>query len=183
MQRRDFLKNACAAGLCSCAVARVLAADDPAPAAPTPPPENWRINFAKQRYGKLVSTVAEKVDPATFRAIIEEVGQFCGGSGFAAKFAGDLDGFLAEVRKRWGATVEHQKETGVVRLTFGGAGGDCHCPLMSKSTVPPAACACSVGSIRQMFTVVTQRAVGCELKESALQGGARCAFEIRLGTA
>ena len=150
---------------------------------PTPPPEDWRINFAKQRYGKLVSTVAEKVDPATFRAIIEEVGQFCGGSGFAAKFAGDLDGFLAEVRKRWGATVEHQKETGVVRLTFGGAGGDCHCPLMSKSTVPPAACACSVGSIRQMFTVVTQRAVGCELKESALQGGARCAFEIRLGTA
>ena len=183
MQRRDFLKNACAAGLCSCAVARVLAADDSAPAAPTPPPEDWRINFAKQRYGKLVSTVAEKVDPATFRAIIEEVGQFCGGTGFAAKFAGDLDGFLAEVRKRWGATVEHQKETGVVRLTFGGAGGDCHCPLMSKSTVPPAACACSVGSIRQMFTVVTQRAVGCELKESALQGGARCAFEIRLGTA
>ena len=127
--------------------------------------------------------MAEKVDPATFRAIIEAVGQFCGGSGFAAKFAGDLDGFLAEARKRWGATVEHQKETGVVRLTFGGAGGDCHCPLMSKSTVPPAACACSVGSIRQMFTLVTQRAVGCELKESALQGGARCAFEIRLGTA
>jgi hypothetical protein len=54
---------------------------------------------------------------------------------------------------------------------------------MSKSTVPPAACACSVGAIRQMFTLVTQRAVGCELKESVIHGGARCAFEIRLGAA
>ena len=184
MQRRDFLKNACAAGLCSCTVANLLAADEPTAAATTtPPPEDWRVNFAKQRYGKLVSTVATKVDPATFRDIIEEVGRFCGGTGFAGQFVGDLDGFVAEIQKRWGATVEHRKEAGIVQLAFGSGSGDCHCPLMSKSTVPAAACSCSVGSIRQMFTIVTQRAVACELKESLLQGGTRCAFEIRLGTA
>ncbi len=186
MERRDFLKSACAAGLCSCAVATLIAGDgtptETAPAA-TPPKEDWRVGFAKQRYGKLVSTVAAKVDPATFAAIIEEVGQFCGGSGFAGQFAGNLDGFIAELRQRWKAQVEHDRERGVVRLSFGSAGGDCHCPLMSKATVPPAACRCSVGSIRQMFTIVAQHPVRCELTESVLQGGARCAFEIGLDSA
>ncbi|HQF39008.1 MAG TPA: hypothetical protein PK322_07820 [Opitutaceae bacterium] len=183
MERRDFLKSACAAGLCSCAVATLIAGDgtpaETPPAAP-PSPEDWRIGFAKQRYGKLVSTVAAKVDPATFAAIIEEVGQFCGGTGFAGQFVGNLDGFIEELRKRWKAQVEHDQERGAVRLSFDSAGGDCHCPLMSKATVPPAACRCSVGSIRQMFTIVAQRPVGCELTESVLQGGARCAFEVRL---
>ena len=183
MERRDFLKSACAAGLCSCAVATLIAGDgtptETAPAA-TPPPEDWRVGFAKQRYAKLVSVAAAKTDPATFAAIIGEIGAFCGGTGFAGQFAGNLDGFLAEVQKRWRAQVEHDREGGVVRLAFAPPGNDCACPLMSKATVPPAACACSVGSIRQIFTLVMQRPVRCELKESVLQGGARCAFEIGL---
>lgn len=183
MERRDFLKSACAAGLCSCAVATLIASDDakPEPAPATPPPqEDWRVGFAKQRYGKLVSTVAAKVDPETFRSIIEEVGTFCGGTGFAGQFVGNLDGFIEELRKRWKADVEHERERGIVRLSFGAASSDCHCPLMSKATVPAAACRCSVGSIRRIFTIVMQRPVQCELKESVMQGGARCAFEIRL---
>jgi hypothetical protein len=186
MERRDFLKSACAAGLCSCTVAALIAGDEAkpetAPAAP-PPKEDWRVGFAKQRYAKLVSVVAAKVDPATFRSIIEEVGAFCGGTGFAGQFVGNLDGFVEELRKRWRADVAHDRERGIVRLSFGSASGDCHCPLMSKATVPPAACRCSVGSIRQMFTLVMQRPVQCELTESVIQGGARCAFEIRLGGA
>ena len=186
MERRDFLKSACAAGLCSCAVATLIAGDETKPEsspASTPPKEDWRVGFAKKRYGKLVSTVAAKVDPETFRSIIEEVGTFCGSTGFAGQFVGNLDGFIAELRKRWKANVEHDRERGIVRLSFDSASGDCACPLMSKATVPPAACRCSVGSIRQMFTLVMQRPVQCELKESVIQGGARCAFEIRLGDA
>lgn len=181
MQRRDFLKSACAAGLCSCTVASLLAADEAAPAGATPP-EDWRINFAKQRYGKLVSTVAAKVDATTFAAIIEEVGRFCSSQGFAGAFAGNLDGYLAEMQKRWGAQTEHDKERGIVRVSFQ-TNGDCACPLMSKATVPAAACRCSEGAIAQSFTVVSGRAATCELKESVLQGAARCAFEIRLAAA
>ncbi len=183
MQRRDFLKSACAAGLCSCTVAGLLAAEDPKPAAPaaTPAPEDWRIAFGKQRYAKLVSTVAAKVDPATFTEIIDEIGRFCSGTGFAGKFVGDLDGYLAESRRRWGAQIEHDRERGVVQLSFQTTGGDCACPLMGKGLVPAAACRCSVGAIRQSFTVVSQRAVECDLKESALAGAPRCSFEIRLG--
>lgn len=185
MERRAFLKTACAAGLCSCAVASLVAAEEPKPTTATEPPsqEDWRVGFGRQRYAKLVSTVATKVDAATFAEIMEEVGRFCGSSGFAGKFAGDLDGFLAEVEKRWHAQVEHDQARGVVKLAFAVPGGDCACPLMGKGTVPAAACRCSVGSIRQMFTLVTRRAVACDLKESALLGDGRCSFEIRFAGA
>lgn len=185
MQRRDFLMSACAAGLCSCTVAGLLAGDEPKPAAATapatPPPEDGRIAFGRQRYAKLVSLVAAKVDEKTFGEIIEEVGRFCSGTGFAGKFAGDLEGYLAEARKRWGAQTEYDRGRGVVKISFQTPHGDCACPLMGKGLVPASACRCSVGAIRQSFTVVSQRAVECDLKESVLQGGARCAFEIRLG--
>lgn len=181
MERRDFLKSAGAAGLCACAVANLIAADAPNPPAAPPPKEDWRIAFGRKRYSKLVSTVAAKVPPQAFDEIIEEVGRFCAGEGFAGKFAGDLDGYLAEARKRWGAQTEHDRERGIVMLAFAVPSGDCACPLMGKGLVPSAACRCSVGAIRQSFTVVTQRAVECELQESALRGDPRCAFEVRLG--
>ncbi len=183
MERRDFLKTACAAGLCSCAIATLVAADENQSAAEQPPKDDWRVAFGKQRYAKLVSVVAAKVDAETFAEIIEEVGRFCGSSGFAGQFVGDLDGFLAEMRKRWHAEAELDRERGVVRLSFATPEGDCACPLMGKGLVPAAACRCSVGAIRQGFTVVTQRAVACELKQSALRGDPRCAFEVRLGAA
>ncbi|MFT3829928.1 MAG: hypothetical protein QM691_09520 [Opitutaceae bacterium] len=183
MERRHFLKSACTAGLCSCAVASLIAAEEPQSAAPQSPPEDWRIAFGRQRYAKLVSTVATRVDAATFAGIMEEVGRFCGSSGFAGKFAGDLDGFLAEAERRWQAQIEYAREHGVVRLAFATPKGDCACPLMGKGLVPVAACQCSVGSIRQMFTIVTRRAVQCDLKESVLRGDGRCSFAIRLAAA
>lgn len=181
MERRDFLKTACAAGFCSCAVASLLASDETKPAGGTPAKEDWRIGFAKQRYAKLVSVVAATVEPQTFDAIIAEVGRFCSDQGFAKTYVGDLDGYCAEMQKRWGAKTEIDRERGVVQLAFTVPGGDCACPLMGKGLVPAAACNCSVGAVRQAFTVVTQRAVACELKESALRGDPRCAFEVRLG--
>lgn len=180
MQRRDFFKAACAAGLCSCSVTALLAGEQGAAPATPAPSEDWRIAFAKARYSKLVSTVADHVDEATFLGIIEEVGRFCGSGSFASKFDGDLEGFLAEARQRWKAEATHDPESHVVRLSFR-AGGDCACPLMGKGLVPAAACQCSVGSIRQMFTSVMKRPVECSLQESVLQGGEKCAFEVRLG--
>ena len=182
MERRDFLKTACTAGLCTCTVASLLAGEETKPAATAnavPPPEDGRIAFGKQRYAKLVSLVAAKVDEKTFGEIIEEVGRFCSGSGFAGKFAGNLDGYLAEMQKRWGAQTEQDREHDVVRVSFQ-TGGDCACPLMGKGLVPAAACRCSVGAMRQSFSVVTGRAVEVELKESVLRGDARCAFAIRI---
>lgn len=191
MERRQFIKGAGAAGVCSCLVARALAAD---PASPTPaagsastpasakpaPAEDWRVRFAKQRYSKFVTLVASRVDEKTFSEIVQEVGSFCAESGFSKKYTGKLDDYLAELRKRWGATAEHNPASNTVQLSFAPKNEDCACPLMGKGLVPTAACHCSIGSMRRSFATVVGHDVNVELKESVLQGAKGCTFLIRV---
>jgi len=179
MERRQFLKSAGAVGLCSCFVARVFANDPSAPAKPATA-DDWRITFAKQRYSKLLTLVAARVDEKTFREIVEEVGQFCSDSGFSKKFPGQLEAYLAEMQKRWGAKTVYDTEAQTVQLSFRPPTQDCACPLMGKGLVPGAACNCSVGSVRRSFANITGRDVAVTLKESALQGGQACTFAIQL---
>jgi hypothetical protein len=161
MQRRQFLQNAGLAGLCSCVVARAFASDPTTPAKPAPE-KDWRMEFAKQRYSKLLSVVATQVNEKTFREIVEEVGRFCAESGFSKNYVGQLEAYLAEMERRWGSKTAYDAEHGLV---------------------PGAACQCSVGSMRRSFANVTGQEVTVKLKESALQGGQRCSFEVQLGPA
>jgi hypothetical protein len=182
MQRRQFLQTAGLAGLCSCVVARAFASDPATPAKPAPE-KDWRIEFAKQRYSKLLSVVATRVDEKTFCEIVEEVGRFCSESNFSKNYVGQLEAYLAEMEKRWNAKTAYDAEHKLVQLSFQPENKDCACPLMGKGLVPGAACQCSVGSMRRSFANVTGHEVTVELKESPLQGGQRCSFEIQLSPA
>jgi hypothetical protein len=182
MERRQFLKNAGTAGLCSCLVARALASDTTAPAKPTTA-EDWRIGFAKQRYSKLLTLVAARVDEKTFREVVEDVGRFCADSGFSKKYAGQLEAYLAEIQKRWGAKTAYDASTQIVQVSFQPETKDCACPLMGKGLVPGAACQCSVGSMQRSFANVTGHDVVVELKESLLQSGQCCSFAIHVKSA
>jgi hypothetical protein len=184
MERRQFLKNAGTAGLCSCLVARAFGAEAAPTTAEKPKPaEDGRIKFAKERYSKLITLVAARVDEKTFREIVEEVGRFCADSGFSKKFAGQLESYLAEIEKRWHAKTSYDANSQIVQLSFQPQTKDCACPLMGKGLVPAAACRCSVGSMQRSFATIVGREVAVELKESILQGGESCSFEIRLKTA
>ncbi|MFT3784369.1 MAG: hypothetical protein QM790_20355 [Nibricoccus sp.] len=190
MERRQFLRNAGAAGLCSCFASRVLASDSTAPTFPSAAPEKpkpsaeeKRAAFAKQRYSKLLTLVAARVDEKVFREIVEEVGRFCSDSGSSKKFAGQLETYLADIQKRWHATTRYDAETQIVQLSFQPQTKDCACPLMGKGLVPVAACRCSVGSMQRTFSAITGRNVAVELKRSILAGDENCSFEIRLQTA
>ena len=182
MERRQFLKSAGAAGLCSCLIARLFATATTSLAKPDPV-EDWRVAFAKQRYSRLLTLVATHVDEKTFREIVEEIGRVCSDSGFANQFTGKLEPFLAELQKRWGAKTDYDASTQIVQLSFQPDTKDCACPLMGKGLVPMAACQCSVGSMRRSFANVTGHDVTVELKESLLQGGQRCSFAIHLKSA
>lgn len=185
MERRQFLKNAGAAGLCSCLVARAFASDIPSATTAEKPKtaEDWRAKFAKQRYSKLLTLVAARVDEKNFREIVEEVGSFCAESGFSKKFANQLEAYLAEVQKRWHAKTSYDAATQMVQVSFQPEIKDCACPLMGKGLVPAAACQCSVGSMRRSFATVTGHDVTVELKESLLQGGESCSFAIHVKSA
>lgn len=177
MERRHFVKTAGLTGICSCFVARMLAED--AKPSPQPPAEDWRIDFGKQRYSKLVSLIAAKVDEKTFTGVIEDLGEFCSGTGFAGNYVGRLDDYLAEIKQRWGSESSRDDAAHTIKVSFQTPNNDCACPLMARGLVPAAACHCSVGAMRHAFSTVLGHPVTVELNESALRGDKRCAFTIR----
>lgn len=179
MERKEFLKRACSAGFCACAVASLLAPS--AEAAEGAPPEDWRLSFMRERYAKLLEALAARVDAKTFDAILEDVGRFCAGTAsFVKEHAGDPDGFIAAIKDRWHAEAAFDRASGVVTLAFPPAGG-CPCPLVVKGVTPASVCRCSLGWQRHAFETVTGRPVQAELKSSVLRGDARCSFEMRVG--
>jgi hypothetical protein len=182
MERRQFLKTASAAGLCSCLVASIFASEPNTPTKPAPA-EDWRIGFAKQRYSKLITLVAGRVDEKTFREIVEDIGRFCSESGFSNKYTGQLEAYLAEMDSRWGSQTSFDATTQTVQVSFQPGSEDCACPLMGKGLVPAAACQCSIGAMRRSFATVTGHDVVVELKESVLQGGGKCSFAIHIKSA
>lgn len=181
MHRKEFIKHACGLGLCSCTVAALVAsADETTPDAPAEhKPDDERITFARQRYATLLAALGRRSDAATTTAVLEDVGRSCASSApFLQQYAGNVVGFIADIRARWHADVAYDAEHGVVDLAFPPS-GECYCPLLSKATSPAIACACSIGWQKQAFETVFGRAVTAELTESVLRGGSHCSFRIR----
>ncbi len=182
MHRKEFLRHACGLGVCSCAVAALFssvgrAADE----APTPEakPEDGRLQFARRRYATLIQALATRADETTAQAVLEDVGRACASDVPALQaFAGDPEGFLEDMRKRWPVAIQHDREKGTVDLAFPPA-DDCFCPLLSKATSPQLACNCSIGWQKQAFETAFGRPVSVTIAESVLRGGTRCAFHIQ----
>jgi hypothetical protein len=187
MNRKDFLKQTCGIGLCACTVASLFAsattptsATPEAASKPATSPEDRRLDFARQRYAKLLTVLSARVDESTLHGVLEDVGRFCASNvGPVKAHAGDPDGFLALMKDSWKADVNYDRERGVVSLAFPST-GKCPCALVGTGTTPAVQCQCSLGWQKQAFETVFGRPVKAELKESLLRGGSRCAFEIRV---
>lgn len=188
MERKEFLKQACAVGLCSCAVASLFAsaatlrADEPKPeTSPEKPKDDWRIGFMQERYAKLLAALEKRVDTPALDTALEDVGQFCASSfGMAAPFAGDPEGLLAKMRQEWHADASYDEPAGVVKLAFPAA-KECPCALVRMGMTSARACQCSIGWQKQTFGVAFGRPVEVRLTGSLLHGQERCSFEIRAG--
>jgi predicted hydrocarbon binding protein len=190
MERRDFLKNACGAGLCACAIGALFSsnaeAEEPKPAAgaaptrATEPKEDPRVRFAQDRYAKLLTALGAKVPAETLGGALEEVGDYCASSSkIVSPFAGKPQEFLATMCEKWHAEVTHDEAAGVVMVAFP-AMKACPCGLVRVGVTPPTVCQCSIGWQRRAFSTVFGRPVRVELKQSLLRGSDRCRFEIRL---
>ena len=194
MDRKEFLQHACGMGLCSCAVASVIATatgtvragdetDAPTPA-PAKPEDDWRIPFVEERYARMLGLIATQTDEKTLNTILEGVGRYCASTAdFVPTHAGDPEGFVAALRERWKANVSYDPEKRAVSLAFP-TGDECPCPLVKKGVTPPAVCNCSLGWQKHAFEIVFGQPVEVTLTKSLLHGDDRCAFEIRVpGTA
>lgn len=191
MQRREFLKQACGAGLCGCAVAALFApetafaGDEPAatekPKSETAaPPVDERIRFAQQRYAKLLTALSHQADPAIVATALETVGDSCAAEfkGLAL-YAGKPDEFLAFIREKWHGEANYDAEKKVLTVAYPPL-SECPCPLVKKGLTPATICECSLGWQKHVFSVVYSRPVEATLKGSLLRGNDRCTFEVRV---
>lgn len=188
MERKEFLKQACAYGLCSCAVASLFASASPLQAEeampemkPDQPKPDWRIGFMQERYAKLLAALEKHVDGAGLDAALTEVGQYCAStSDMITANAGKPEAFLTTIREKWHAEASYDAATGVVALAFP-AMKECPCAFVRTGVTPARVCQCSVGWQKRAFGVVFGRPVEVELKGSLLRGDPRCSFEIHAG--
>lgn len=175
MDRKEFLKSACGAGVCGCALS-VLGAS-PVLRAAEPPPEDRRLAFARYQMAKLLGFMATDGPAEACVKILEKTGRECAKVGqLGVRFKGDPDGYFATAKKMWGTDFSWDKQRGVVTVAV--AEGECGCPLVDKKRTPALWCNCSVGYQRESFDEIFGRPVQASLKESKLGGSKRCVFEV-----
>jgi predicted hydrocarbon binding protein len=179
MNRTEFLKT-CAGGLCACAAASLIAPAS-ASAAEPPKPEDWRFQFIKKRYAKLLEDLAGRVDARTLSDTLQHLGRYCASTlPLLQKHKGDIDGFIHELKQRADEDITYDREKGVITVV-GPERGDCFCPLIDCKYTPKTACDCSLGWQQEVYETLLGKKVQVKLTESVLRGGRRCTFEIHVG--
>jgi predicted hydrocarbon binding protein len=139
-----------------------------------------RLDFTQRRVAKLIEMLESTLDEETLRDIIEGLGRYCSGSiGFIQEHEGDVEGYLEQIRQRWGEEAEFDRERGVITVVT--PERECVCPLVDSLSTPASICDCSLGWQKQTYETILGRPVEVELKESVLRGSKRCVFEIHVG--
>jgi hypothetical protein len=179
MDRKEFLKN-CAGAMCACMTGNVVSPASMS-AADTPPAEDWRLRFAKERYGKLLEILSSRMDEDELNETLRSLGECCSGFGdqWIKAHRDDFDGLCRDIQQGpSGDTVTYDRENGIVTMTSPER-TNCFCPLNGVNT-PKVVCNCSLGWQQHTWGNFFQKKVKVELKESVLRGGKRCVFEIRI---
>jgi len=182
MNRAEFLKTY-ACGLCGCAAIGVLTPDSlssaETPAAPHPA-EDWRFQFIRQRYAKLLENLANRVGTPALTEILQQQGRYCASlADVVVRNKGDIDGYIQTVTREWKQEITYDRARGVI-IAAGPEVKECFCPLIDKGRTPKSACDCSIGWTQYAYETVLGKKVQVELKESLLRGGKRCVFEVRM---
>jgi len=182
MERKDFLK-ACLASVSSCAAcglgALASAADQDGgtgQAAASKTVEAMRV-----RYAMLVGLIGRHVPEDAQRTIFRELGRECARQFKAMtyeKFAGNLEGFLAQARgsNGWMASADHDSKTGVITIVDRAT--SCTCPLVKRGLTPGLQCECTLGWQEETYSRILGRPVRASLAESILRGSNRCVFRV-----
>jgi predicted hydrocarbon binding protein len=193
MDRKEFLKAGCGAGLCACAgmsfLTQLACGETTAPKVEKPAQEQpaaeiqWKEQWIKKVFTRLLETMEKDVDEPTRQKILMSMGRECANHyGFPVKYKGQPEKFWNEEIKNWkesAETAEYDKEKGVI--TFASAKRtNCTCVFADKGKTPSYFCHCSLGWATEVFANVFKTPVKVELVESVLQGGSRCAFKIQL---
>jgi hypothetical protein len=180
--RRTFIKGACLAGMCSCGV-RGLAAAETASDAITTTEAPKPVSMPHKWIATLLPLLA-KGDREEARRILKG----CAVSHYehlnmketVDRFRGKLEVFLDFLRKEWGWIIDYDRDRGVIQINENK--GTCVCPLIQKGHGKDLGilCHCSEGFNERMFSEITGSPVHVEISESILRGHKSCKYKIDL---
>jgi len=182
MDRKEFFKKSCYAGLCACAGFSMISGDSfAAISGQEPAPDDWRIGFMQRRFSKMVDYMNAKLDNDTREKMIEQIGRYCSMEAEKdyEKMKGNVEGYLDHVKSTWAEDASFDKEKGVITIT-GKKSDSCFCPFAGKKSIAKEFCNCSIGWQKQTLETLTGKKVAVNITSSILQGGERCCFLIQL---
>jgi hypothetical protein len=114
--------------------------------------------------------------------VIEDNGRACaerGGSlAWAKSFNGDIDKFLAAMRKAIGAN-NARRDGSKITLIY----EKCFCPLVGDTSekLPAEYCLCTRGWTKAVYGAITGKEVKVDLKTTVKRGDPQCLIEVDLG--
>ena len=186
MKRKNFLKGAigvAAAGTMLGGSSKVMAREASAG-------ENKMATKNKFLAGWLTAwlgNMKKNMPEAEMVRVIEDNGRACaerGGSlAWARSFNGDLDKFLAAMRKTIGAN-NARRDGSKVTLIY----GKCFCPLVgdlqdplvgdTSKKLPAEYCLCTRGWTQAVYGAIAGKEVKVDLKSSIKRGDPKCLIEV-----
>jgi predicted hydrocarbon binding protein len=183
MDRKDFFKKSCQAGLCVYAGFTVLN-QSTILATETNSAQNaddWRIGFMQKRYAKPIDILNSNLDENTRDLILENLGRACSKESEKErlKFKGDIEGFLNEIKNNWAENVSYDKEKGEIRIV-GKKVESCFCPFAGDKSISNTICNCSLGWQKETLESVIGKPVKAKIESSFLRGGDRCSFSAQV---
>ncbi len=183
MDRKDFFKKSCKAGLCACAGFAVLN-QSTALATGTNSVKNnedWRIGFMQKRYAKLIDILNLNLDENTQDKILENLGRACSKESEKdrLKFKGDIEGFLKDLKSQWAEDASYDKEKGEIRIV-GKKVESCFCPLAGDKSISKTICNCSLGWQKETLESIIGKPFNAKIESSFLRGGDRCSFSAQI---
>ena len=114
--------------------------------------------------------------------VIEDNGRACAGRGgslaWAQSFNGDIDKFLAAMRKEIGEK-NASRDGSKVTLIY----EKCFCPLVAgmSEKLPVEYCLCTRGWTKAVYGAIAGKEVKVDLKNSIQRGDPQCRIEVDLG--
>lgn len=187
MKRKEFFKNICKYGLCSCAAFTVLGREDAYASGGDQEQEiknlQWKLSFINKRFEKLLDIFDSTLEEEKKAEILEKLGRECAKefNEDALKHKGNVEDYLEEIKEKWVERVEYDSEKGIIRI-FDKEREKCFCPFIDGSRVDSdTLCYCSMGWQKEIYETLTGKPVDVKVIDSLLKGGKRCSFEIVLG--
>lgn len=183
VNRKEFLKKACLAGVCMCGFSLpVLAAGNGAGKSASENSSDDEKIFIRNWIGNLLNNLNADLDKSDLKAIIKKNAIIHFNdlkmNEMLAEYIGQPEKFIAFISEKWGWKVEYDMATKT--LTANENKTFCVCPVVNQTGAfkSAAICNCSEGFAEKMFSTVFNSPASATVVSSVLRGDKNCVYKI-----